>query len=360
MKALIPRCAALFLLMTVALALWHWSSYYLLRPGHASVEAPSVLDLGLQEYGQRARATFVVHNGGRSPLVLEGFRTTCGCLSVEQRAGDGTAPAERVTIEPGGSTELYTGLMVRGDAGERLRETISFLSNDPAHPEMALDVLATVQGRLISVPAQVDIGTVVSGTVLRRRLELRDTGRSKPFVLDDLRTTAPGLADACNVGVGNEPGPDGPFKVGKGVCEIDLTIRVPAAPGPLAAELEVREVGTPVPVLSVPIHGVVVPPFQLAPATLVLPRASGSGFLYEGKSCCRSSGGGAFQLRLKEAPEGFAVDIEKVANADAYIIMVKRASQESLPEGTGTIRLLAEQGDTCALLELPVICWHPR
>src|SRR5712692_2685203 len=65
------------------------------------MDCPPVLELGDQENGTKVKAVFAIRNCGREPLVVNGFSTSCGCLSVEIEGRDGPQPVDQVIIQPG-------------------------------------------------------------------------------------------------------------------------------------------------------------------------------------------------------------------------------------------------------------------
>jgi len=86
-------------------------------------------------------------------------------------------------------------------------------------------------------------------------------------------------------------------------------------PGDFSARLEVHEEGDPVPVLTVPVGGRVVPRFRLSPDAVLLPRRSGGGLIYSAKCICTSSTDDPFDLTLLASPVGVRAVVERQARS---------------------------------------------
>lgn len=131
--------------------------------GRPVIEVPQDIDLGEQEQGATALATFAVKNAGTAALQINDFETDCGCSGVERRLGESFASVSAVEVAPGESCELCLRLPVRGDSGRVRRFSVQFRTNDPGHESVQVGIRLKVTGRVIAVPAQLLLGTIPHG-----------------------------------------------------------------------------------------------------------------------------------------------------------------------------------------------------
>ena len=96
----------------------------------------AVHDFGTVNEGFVYYHTYVISNGGSSPLVLERVRPNCGCTTVDLLSN---------TIQPGMSVQLDVSFDTTGMRDGVNSRYIYIDSNDPAHPQVYLTLTATVQ-----------------------------------------------------------------------------------------------------------------------------------------------------------------------------------------------------------------------
>lgn len=84
--------------------------------------------------GQIVEYRFTLRNEGKSDLVIESVRASCGCTAVE--------PAEKV-LKPGQSTEIVAKFDSRGRTGMQ-HKTITVETNDPLNGRAILHLKANV------------------------------------------------------------------------------------------------------------------------------------------------------------------------------------------------------------------------
>ncbi|GIV22585.1 MAG: DUF1573 domain-containing protein [Bacteroidia bacterium] len=84
--------------------------------------------------GQTVEYRFVVRNEGKSDLVIESVKASCGCTAVE--------PADKV-LKPGQSTEIVARFDSRGRLGPQ-HKTITVETNDPLNGRAILHLKANV------------------------------------------------------------------------------------------------------------------------------------------------------------------------------------------------------------------------
>ncbi|MCS7153104.1 MAG: DUF1573 domain-containing protein [Bacteroidia bacterium] len=84
--------------------------------------------------GQMVEYRFVIRNEGKSDLVIESVKASCGCTAVE--------PADKV-LKPGASTEIIAKFDSRGRTGPQ-HKTITVETNDPLNSRVVLHLKAHV------------------------------------------------------------------------------------------------------------------------------------------------------------------------------------------------------------------------
>lgn len=99
-----------------------------------SVDAP-LYDFGEVLEGIAVVHTFVLSNVGDEPLTIGDVRVSCGCT---------TTSLAKSTLEPGESVELQVTFDSAGFSGEMVKN-IYVESNDPAAPELVLQLVGTVK-----------------------------------------------------------------------------------------------------------------------------------------------------------------------------------------------------------------------
>ncbi len=101
-----------------------------------AVFAETEFDAGEVLEGQTVERRFTVKNEGKSDLVIESVKASCGCTAVE--------PADKV-LKPGQSTQIIARFDSRGRTGPQ-HKTITVETNDPQNPRQILHLKATVLG----------------------------------------------------------------------------------------------------------------------------------------------------------------------------------------------------------------------
>lgn len=91
-------------------------------------------DAGEVLEGQTVEHRFTIKNEGKSELIIESVKASCGCTAVE--------PTEKV-LKPGQSTTIIARFDSRGRTGPQ-HKTITVETNDPLNPRQILHLKANV------------------------------------------------------------------------------------------------------------------------------------------------------------------------------------------------------------------------
>lgn len=94
-----------------------------------------VFDFGVAVAGDVVSFTFLLENRGDEALTIESIRTSCGCT---------TTALSQTEIEPGKIVRLGGEFDTSGLGGMRASRNIYVHSNDPARPDVTLEVTGRV------------------------------------------------------------------------------------------------------------------------------------------------------------------------------------------------------------------------
>jgi len=151
-------------LMGAAIAAMFWL-------GHAGVGPKAIVDhlswdLGVIESGKELGHTFIVRNAGQVPLRLMPGPKLCACTVTG-------LPDE--PIPPGGQAEVKMGFTEVAKRDElkpgHFSKGIRVLTNDPEHPDILLELTATVNRRVAVVPSPLTLTIDSSKPSSRRSAE---------------------------------------------------------------------------------------------------------------------------------------------------------------------------------------------
>jgi hypothetical protein len=321
------------------------------------LDAPQVVDLGPQENGAVADARFTVSNRGGGELKLDSFRTGCACDGLEWEAEGRFVRLTELTLVAGQSANLRLRRSVQGRAGEPLQTAVYFRTNDPAAPEAAVTVvIPKVLGGVTAVPVSQHFGSLSLGASARQVFDLFDPA-------DVTRTvTRVESGDPNRFSVRLLPPdtaalPSGGELPGVPVGRIEAVVHTDR-PGAIDGEIRVYlDEGKSKPDV-IRITGRVVPPVEVTPSALVLPRASGEGPLYSCICVCRSATGQPLTLDVVEAPPGVTATPEPSDEGSPIRRVTVAVNPALLPAAYETrnhvVRLAAIVSGGRHLIEVPV------
>ena len=128
----------------------------------------------------KTQKTLELRNAGTTELVITGVRTSCGCTS---------AAVGSKNVPPGQSTTLTVTIdPARISPGFESRKQVSLKTNDPAHRNVSIPVIARVEPEFLLEPQSVSFGKVEKGTRHEATLLFR---RLNEEPVDDLAVVAP-------------------------------------------------------------------------------------------------------------------------------------------------------------------------
>ncbi len=311
------------------------------------LECPAMVKVGPVEYGTVIEAHFSVANRGGSELVLNEFRSSCTCESIEVKRGDSFVRAGEVRLKPNESANMRLVMSVNERAHESMSTPIYFRTNVPDRPEahLVVDVPVILAG-LSAVPRSVTFGEVPLGSDSRHLVQLFDS-RSVRRRVSEVRS-----ADPARVRVKLLPHEDGvirPDEAGRGVLvgTVEVTIDT-KSPGQVSCDVMAYFAeGVTAPEM-IPVAGRVVAPVEVYPPILHLPRSTANGFVYSGSCLCRNTlQSGDMALKVIQAPKGVSVKVAEAAPGGLWKIQVELTEEYGTPEVPRdlTVKLLAILGE---------------
>jgi len=319
-------------------------------PDAPALVAPSEVILDAHRIADIADANFTISNHGNRPLMISEFRTACGCDSLEKKSGQEYVRLGNVDIQPGGSVEIRLRQKVRGRAGEEMRTGVYCLTNDPSHPEVVVAiVIPTLTGGTLAAPSAIDFGMVASGATVSRTVELFDNA-ANPRNVTGVSSSNPTVLSARMLPRdSNQPTRD-QFGRGSLIGRMEIVVRSesPATvDGKIGVSLDDGDF-TPD---TVTVSGRVVSAVQASPSSLLLPRSSSSGMLYEATCVCRSMTGKSFRLQVVEVPKGLSSAVTDTPAPSQTVVIRCEGNARSM---AGTVRLLAKWDGGEEQLAIPV------
>jgi hypothetical protein len=325
------------------------------------IEVFDTIDLGLQEPGSSLRVELNIRNAGGRPLELKNFQSSCNCMLLEWRNEDqpDSSKLEAATVFPEEELKTFASLTIPGGASHAFRGTLEFETNDLERPFVKIEFLARVEGRILAFPAALNFQSVQDGRIVKRTVEVRDTGRSTPCRISRAETNNTEQVKMKLTQLGSEPAdPKNPL-LGKSIAKLDVEIRPPTNSGRLESNVFLFENGNAQPILTIPITGAILPRVLVTPSTIVLPRTTGDGVVYEATCLCRSTEKKPVQLSLEKAPNGMAVtfldDTKKSAMKLIKVSWPPTEGKASHGQASEQIRLRATIGEQVENVEIRVI-----
>jgi hypothetical protein len=318
------------------------------------LDCPEVVDVGEHEIHSLAVGRFTVTNRGGAELVLDNVRTSCACSGLEQERGDRFVRVTELRVPPGESVGLVIRRAVGGAVGVSLDSPVYFRTNDPAAPERALRlVVSRVKGGVEATPRSVAFGSVPVGKVVREVVDVTDEWPDAR-ALDRVVSSAPGRVRVRQLPP--EPSPDGTGR-GRPLARLEITVdtRSPAA---VDDRVEVYVAGRSFPTV-VPVSGKVTAAVEVSPATVLLPRKSDSGPLYEATCLCRSTEGKPLTLRVESAPPDVRVETPEPDGSPPVRSVVVRWDPSHPAGGAAgrrVVRLVAGAAGAEVPVEITILC----
>jgi hypothetical protein len=188
-----------------------------------SLAAPGEIDFGtLAQGGKAAKQLAITYSGTQSKWEITGPAATAGPFEVKvEKTSHGLIIGTVYT--------LFVSLKKDAPAGE-LSDTIVLKTNDPATPQVLVNVRGFVQAPITASPGRVDFGEMKAGDIASHRVLVRSSTATKIAAVADAGDgitveTFSGEAQQQAVVVKFAPSKPGPFKK-----EVKLVSSLPGNP----------------------------------------------------------------------------------------------------------------------------------
>lgn len=351
------RCLLVFALIGLASCSRHHS------PANPIAVFPAELDLGTRELGEIAVAPFTVANRGGTELILDGLTSNCSCSGIEQQLDGEFVHPEVIRIKPGEQANLRMRVSVRGvPVGARSATRTTFRTNDPARPTGHIEVvISRVTGGVHTSPPSLVVGHVTVGSVVKRILEVRDDAVA-PRSLDRVTSSQPERVTVRRIEADAKT-PADPAAVGTRIAILEVTVDT-RTPGDLGGTLTLHLADSERKPDVVRVIGRVVPPIEISPPTVVLPRSSPEGLVYAANCLLRSADGKPLSVVVEDCPSHLAVTAPGPhAQPSAAVTLTVSVNEAALRQGAVggdyTVKLRCRVGDQESVEELRVLLPPP-
>ena len=201
-------------------------------------------DFGAIEPDQVLDHTFSIKNTGEATLNIEGFKTSCGCLSLE---------LSTLEIEPEAVADLIATLDPQHFHGKSPRIGAYIYSNDPEKLLTTLLVSADITPEFVIEPETIDFGTIEKGKGASQIVSLKQTWR-EPVEITGVESSSDSVAASYSEAApsaGDESVP------GAAQYEIEVRLKPEAAGGVLNTNVLVHTNIKRLPTVAVPVRAFV-------------------------------------------------------------------------------------------------------
>jgi hypothetical protein len=153
------------------------------------IEMPfETVDLGVLSSTEKSVREYMVKNGGDRPLVIRQVQTTCACTMGYFSESREQVSGPLVTIPPGQSRPLYIEIDPFKINGWEATKTLTIWSNDPAQPQVMVDVTSHIEPEFEFEDVAYDFGRVARGAKHTETFLLRQL-TDEPFDVKGARAT---------------------------------------------------------------------------------------------------------------------------------------------------------------------------
>jgi hypothetical protein len=348
------------LTMSVLVGLWWHSGTEAIRQRWAvaisrppAVEYPTVIELGERTASESVVSRFEIRNRGGQELLLDQVRASCSCSTFEREVDGTFEPVQELRVPPGESVELALRLNARTLGAGTFQKTVSFLTNDPTHPEGQITLVFTTRTGGVQVrPGAVAFGTVPIGREARRTVEVSDPDLT-PQTVARVTSADPDRVAVRWVPAGSAERSESAPLLGR----LELTANT-ARPSLLDTAITVAFTDPKIEPLTVRVTGRVAPRVQFSPEAPLLPVSSGDGPVYAVTCAVRCQDNRPIGLELESASPGLSAELP--TGPDAPVRAVQIRWQPGPGDGPGvtrkTVRLRVKMGAELETVEIPVTC----
>ena len=300
--------------------------------------SPETKDAGTVAKGQMVEATFVVHNGGGSDLVISDARPSCGCT---------VASFDKV-IKPGQDGKIQSSVDTKSFSGP-ISKSVLVVSNDPDRPQMNLFIKAMVKPFVDVLPQAFVRFSVIKG----------DNSGQDVILLSEEKGFKPSVAEISQPYVKAEILPAGdkdkiPGRAGD-QYKVHINVLPDAPEGLLNAPIRIATGVSQQPTVEIPVSGIIRPRVSVTPVTVNF------GNFTAGKdpitrNIVVTNNKPATPLKVTKAEvsvPGFMTDVVPTQEGVSYTVVVKASDKVKKGAVDGKVTLHTTDKEK-AVIEIPL------
>lgn len=140
-------------------------------------------DFGSVARGAKTEYVFEFTNPHNEPVHVQSVRASCGCT---------TPVIVTETVAPGETGQIRAEFNTRSFLGQR-GATVTVVFDRPRYAEAQLRVDGYVRRDVVCTPGEVNFGSLPSGSVQEKRIEVNYAGRND-WKIEGVNSTVPGLS----------------------------------------------------------------------------------------------------------------------------------------------------------------------
>jgi hypothetical protein len=300
--------------------------------------APETKDAGTVAKGQLVEATFVVHNGGGSDLIISDARPSCGCT---------VASFDKV-IKPGQDGKIQSSVDTKSFSGP-ISKSVLVVSNDPDRPQMNLFIKAMVKPFVDVLPQAFVRFSVIKG----------DNSGQDVILLSEEKGFKPSVAEISQPYVKAEILPAGdkdkiPGRTGD-QYKVHINVLPDAPEGLLNAPIRIATGVAQQPTVEIPVSGIIRPRVSVTPVTVNFGNfTAGKDPITRNIIVTNNKPGQPVKvMRAEVSVPGFVTDIVPTQEGVSYTVVVKASDKVKKGALEGMVKLFTSDKER-AVIEIPL------
>jgi hypothetical protein len=315
-----------------------------------------VVDLGRLDRNDKVDCQFQVGNSGNAALIIDGAMTDCTCISVyrkDQSESNGTIAG--TSVAPGESVTLGVRFKVTGELNVPSHVAVILTTNSPDERETSLSFIYIATCKTFCVPTAADFGNILLGSTASMGIDVYSDGRAENLENEKV-TCSPN--DTLSLRYKSLLQPES-RRAGSEIAKVGrIEITLKASQEAKSIDLTLPLLNDGKPLFELPVRAKYVPAFETMPSTIVLPRRSARGDIYDMNILCRSNADEPFSVRVKNKPAGVSVEVKRSEMSLFHDLTLKYEREHPLESTLSEnieLTLKTAKGETDILVPLKVL-----
>lgn len=219
----------------------------------------AIYDFGALENLSEDSHTFVVRNEGDYPLELVLRKTSCKC-TVGKLGGQEVDPESntrpRITVPPGGQTDVTLNWTVKRDYSDQFRQTALLLTNDPETPRLQLEITGKIAQTVRTTPSAFSVGKLLTMDSSTKAILIEST-RDEPLEISEARPTIEDTAEFFDLELEPLAPEDLQIEGAKSGYRVRLTVKPGLRQGAIQQTIALATNLKNMPTIEIPVYGMV-------------------------------------------------------------------------------------------------------